>query len=184
MGRPKKTEEQLQAEQRERKRKIGWRAFDYTCRNCMEHVVLSVYLVGFLPLSMHWGISFLGPADDRRWVLAEAWIFVMITCAATFGDAWQQRRKSDGTITLAFAIYSGFGTVFGALAYGILMIEPQPLGFLIPYLKGSAWVWVAIVGILYLAIRFPGLRDAAKSEAVRKIDQESKSKPGPGEKSI
>jgi hypothetical protein len=175
MGRLKKTDEELQEEARQRKRKIDRKRLDLTCRNILEHI-LSVYLVGILPLGMHFLVSlFSPPQTDLRWVPAEAWLFVMVTSAATFGDAWQERRRNDGTVTLAIAVFGSAGTLLGALAYAILMLQPANAPAITGVLKAYVWLAVGIVAILYLAVRFPKLLESASDEAQRKVDEESKS---------
>lgn len=180
MGRKPKTEQQRSEEARRRARSIWAKQWDYGLRNCVEFA-LSVYLVGFLPLIMHWIVSmFAPPQTDWRWVRAEAWLFVMVTSAAALGDSWRERRRNDGVLTLVFALFGGLGSCTGALAYAMLMLQPVNAAGVTAGFGRTVWWVVWIVGILFFLMRLPLLVQNAREEAESKATKESRGAPQKG----
>jgi hypothetical protein len=140
--------------------KIWWKRADLTFRNCLEFVVF-VYVLGFLPLSLHFIVSLTYRPQDWNWVPAEMWLFVMVTCGAAFGDSWKMRRQNDGTLTFVVICLGSLGAVIGALAYALIMLQPTFLANFTGIFQNNVR-WLAIViGLLYLVYRGPDLyRDA------------------------
>jgi len=174
-GRKPKTDEQREEEERLLKRNFSRRQIDYTVRNCLEFV-LSLYVVGFLPLAMHTAVSLFEPPaqDDRRWVAAEAWLFVMVTSAASLVESRRERRHSDGTANLIVALFGGLGAITGAFAYALITLQPPGAAEITLIFQRAIWWTVGIVAILYLVIRIPSLARDAGEEAERKVAEENK----------
>jgi hypothetical protein len=157
----------------ELKRRIESKTRDLTCRNCIEFII-SVYVLGALPLGMHWLVVAVSNPSDFTWIPPETALFVMVTCAAAFGDAWQDRRREDDTMNLLIAIFGGLGTLTGALAYALMMLKPPAAASITAIFQAAVWPAAFVVAILYLLYRLPDLRKSAGEEAERKIAEAAK----------
>jgi peptidoglycan/LPS O-acetylase OafA/YrhL len=174
MASAKKTPDELQAAVAKLKSDLRRKTSDYTTRNCLEFI-LTVYVVGILPLGMHRFVALFSMPPDWYWVPAEGWLFVMVTCAAAFADTWRERRRDDGTLTLLVALFGIIGTIVAALAYGFLMLRPGKVEGIVTAVASPVW-WVAgVVAVVYLVYRFPALRESASQEAERKVGPKAKS---------
>lgn len=167
--RPKLTPEQKRdANALREKRFRGVRA-DFMTRNCAEFI-LSVVLVGFLPLILHSVVFLFFPQkNDGRWVPAEAWIFVMVTSAAIFGDAWKNRRRHDGTLALGASVFGGCGVAAGAFGYAIISVNPTSAAVITQWFTRGVWWSGAIVAIVFLVVRVPDLWENASADARTKL---------------
>lgn len=173
MPKVKPTPEQAAALATELNSRVKRKQRDFTARNCIEFV-LSVYLVGVLPLSMHFLISLVARPLDWYWVPAEGWLFIMVICAAAFGDAYRGRRQDDGTLTLIAVLFGGFGAIIGALGYAFLMLRPANASALVGAVTGAVWWTSGAVAGVYLAYRYPSLQQSASEEAERTVGIQAK----------
>lgn len=173
--RQRATPEDLEHQRLELSQRLKSKARDYTLRNCTEF--LGTYLVGFLPMAMHGFVWMFAPTSDTSWVRAEAWLFVMIICAALFGDVWQERRRDggDGTTATLMAFFGALGTIAGALGYALLTLRPS-VPVVLAAADRSVWWIVGLVAVVYFFYRLPTLRREATEEAERKIALSAKSR--------
>jgi hypothetical protein len=153
-----------------RERQVFRKAIDFTVRNVLEFVV-SVYVLGALPLIMHCFVALIQgpPPTASPWVPAEAWLIVMVTCGSALSDAWRERRRSDDTLNAIGALFGLLGMAFGALAYALLTINSNASATVTPFLVSAVWYFVAIIAVLYLAYRLPALYRTASEDAERAI---------------
>ena len=87
----------------------------------MLEALALVVILGLLPVGAHWLFSLEKPGDSREWVVAELYLFVMVTCGQAVAEAFRDR---EGVGRSLVCITGALGVLAGAGAYGILYVHP------------------------------------------------------------
>jgi nitrate/nitrite transporter NarK len=90
-------------------------------RELVETMAL-VVILGLLPVGAHYLFSLEKMTDNRRWVVPELYLFVMVTCGQAAGDAFRDTRR--GLRRTLVGIAGALGVLGAAGAYGLLYVEP------------------------------------------------------------
>lgn len=84
--------------------------------------VAFIFIMGLLPVGAHWLFSLEKAGDNRDWVAAELYLFVMMICGQAAADAF---RTPGGIVRTVVFVAGALGVLAGAGAYGLLYVHPR-----------------------------------------------------------
>lgn len=132
----------------------------------MLEALAFVVIIGLLPVGAHWLFSLEKPGDSRGWVVAELYLFVMVTCGQAVAEAF---KDTEGIGRTLVCITGALGVLAGAGAYGILYVHPVSPDAV----NVEAWLEANVVRVMlgagagYATYRGIGLFASARTNIAR-----------------